>query len=107
LAGVVIFLQKYGISPSLRVRIYKAFGSDAVREIKANPYKLADEIFGIGFKTADMLAMSMGWILVPDTGWQAVLNMFYPILPEKGIHIFLTASLPNMPPRFCRRTRGY
>ena len=60
LMSVAMFLQEYGISPSYSAAIYKAFGDKTVQEIKKNPYRLADEIFGIGFKTADRIAMSMG-----------------------------------------------
>jgi len=60
LREVVMFLQKYGISPSFSTKIYKAFGEKTIDEIKANPYRLADEIFGIGFKTADRIARSLG-----------------------------------------------
>ncbi|RCX21021.1 ATP-dependent DNA helicase (RecD/TraA family) [Anaerobacterium chartisolvens] len=60
LREVVMFFQKYGISPVYSAKIYKAFGERTIEEIKANPYKLADEVFGIGFKTADRIARSMG-----------------------------------------------
>ena len=60
LRKVVMFFQEYGISPSCSTKIYKAFGENTISEIKANPYKLAEEIFGIGFKTADRIAKSMG-----------------------------------------------
>jgi len=60
LRSVVMFFQQYGISPSYSMKIYKAFGENTINEIKANPYKLAGEIFGIGFKTADRIAMSLG-----------------------------------------------
>ena len=57
---IIMFLQEFGISPSCCMNIYKVFGDDAVRIIKENPYKLSEEIFGIGFKTADRIAMNMG-----------------------------------------------
>lgn len=60
LRAVVMFFQKYGISPTFSAKIYKVFGEKTIEEIKANPYKLADEIFGIGFKTADRIAASLG-----------------------------------------------
>lgn len=60
LKQVVMYLQKYDISPSFAVKIYKAFGSDTIKEINENPYKLSDEIYGIGFKRADKIAMSIG-----------------------------------------------
>ncbi len=54
------FLQQYGIGPVFINKIYKQFGDEAVRIIKDNPYRLADEIPGIGFKTADRIALSLG-----------------------------------------------
>lgn len=60
LRNVMMFLQEYGISPSCCIKIYKTFGDKSINEIKSNPYRLSDEVFGIGFKTADRIAMSMG-----------------------------------------------
>ncbi len=60
LRNVVMFLQEYGISPACCMKIHKAFGDKAVAEIKQNPYRLSEDIFGIGFKTADRIAMSLG-----------------------------------------------
>lgn len=60
LRNVVMFLQEYGISPSYSAKIYKVFGDRTIEEIKKNPYRLADEIFGIGFKTADRIAKNLG-----------------------------------------------
>lgn len=57
---VSTFLQKYGISPLFVNRIYKQFGDKAIGIVKENPYRLADEIPGIGFKTADRIALSLG-----------------------------------------------
>jgi exodeoxyribonuclease V alpha subunit len=60
LRSVVMFFQQYGISPTYSAKIYRVFGNNTIEEIKSNPYKLADQIFGIGFKTADRIAMSLG-----------------------------------------------
>ncbi len=60
LRNVVMFLQEYGISPACCMKIHKAFGDKAVAEIKQIPYLLSEDIFGIGFKTADRIAMSLG-----------------------------------------------
>jgi len=60
LRDVVLFLQEYGISPTYSAKIYKAFGPDTIEEIRTNPYRLSDEIFGISFKTADGIAKSLG-----------------------------------------------
>jgi exodeoxyribonuclease V alpha subunit len=57
---VMIFLQGYGVRASWAVRIFKAFGQQAVQVIQEDPYRLAREIHGIGFKTADQIARKLG-----------------------------------------------
>ena len=56
----MIFLQSYGVSPALAVKISRAYGADAQRKIRENPYRLIDEIEGVGFLTADRIALSLG-----------------------------------------------
>ncbi|MBO5454161.1 MAG: ATP-dependent RecD-like DNA helicase [Clostridia bacterium] len=58
--NIVMFLQKYSISPLFAQRIFKKFGSNAVTKIKDNPYLLAEHIHGIGFRTCDKIALQMG-----------------------------------------------
>lgn len=58
--NIMIFLQSYGISTSFGGRIYKAYGNDSINILKENPYKLADDVYGIGFRTADQLAFKLG-----------------------------------------------
>ena len=60
LRDVMIFLQSYGISPGYGVKIYKKYGSQTIVRIKENPYRLSEDIIGIGFKMADTIAQSMG-----------------------------------------------
>ncbi len=60
LREVVMFLQAYGINPSVCIKIYKAYADTAVAKIRENPYRLCEDIFGIGFKTADRIAMKLG-----------------------------------------------
>ena len=62
----MIFLQQYGISMNLSVKIYKQYGQDIYVMIKKNPYKLADDIQGIGFKIADEIAMKAGFSSTSD-----------------------------------------
>ncbi|MGE5328927.1 MAG: ATP-dependent RecD-like DNA helicase [Deltaproteobacteria bacterium] len=57
---VLIFLQKFGVTPTFSNRIYACYGGDTIERIKDNPYRLVDEIPGIGFKTADRIAMHIG-----------------------------------------------
>lgn len=56
----MIFLQGYGVSSKMAVRIIDEYGSETVQKVKDNPYKLADEVFGIGFIKADVIAQKMG-----------------------------------------------
>lgn len=56
---IVVFLHQYGIGTSRAVKIYKAYGDKAVEKIKTNPYRLALDIRGIGFQTADVLAQKL------------------------------------------------
>jgi exodeoxyribonuclease V alpha subunit len=58
--AIMVFLQSHGASPSLAMRIYKRFGSKAMHVVSSSPYRLALDVWGIGFKTADALARSLG-----------------------------------------------
>lgn len=58
--NIMVFLQTYGVTPNQCVKIYKRFGADSINVVKQNPYILTDEIAGIGFKTADKIARSLG-----------------------------------------------
>ena len=60
LRDIMVFLQQYGISANYGIRIYKKYGKDTINIISKNPYKLSEDIFGIGFKTADKIAQNMG-----------------------------------------------
>lgn len=53
---VMVFLQGYGVSTAYAAKIYRQYQKDAIKTVKENPYKLADDIWGIGFKTADGIA---------------------------------------------------
>src|ERR1017187_180882 len=57
---VMVFLQGYGVSPALAARIYKRYGVAAVERVRENPYRLAFDVWGIGFLSADKLAASLG-----------------------------------------------
>jgi len=57
---IVLFLAEHGITSGRAVRIYRTYGHESIAKIKENPYQLADDIRGIGFKTADELAAKMG-----------------------------------------------
>ena len=57
---VMIFLRKYDIPINLSGRIFQTYGPDTIRILKENPYRLVTDIFGVGFQTADKIALSMG-----------------------------------------------
>ena len=56
----MLFLQSYEVSTSHATKIFKTYGSESISIVKENPYRLADDIWGIGFKTADAIAQKMG-----------------------------------------------
>src|SRR5450432_276486 len=57
---IMVFLHEHGVGTARAVRIYKAYGADAVQVMTENPYRLARDIRGIGFKTADAIAIRLG-----------------------------------------------
>ncbi len=58
---LMVFLQGHGVSPVYATRIYKQYGGDARRMVQENPYRLATDITGIGFLSADRIALKMGF----------------------------------------------
>ena len=59
--NIMLFLQGYGVSTGFAAKIYKAYGNESIGKVKDNPFCLADDIWGIGFKTADTIAEKMGF----------------------------------------------
>ncbi len=57
---IMIFLQGHGVSTGLAVKIFKQYGPQSISTVKNSPYRLAKDIYGIGFKTADKIARQMG-----------------------------------------------
>ena len=57
---IMVFLQSHGVGTARAVRIYKTYGEEAVERVRENPYRLALDIHGIGFKTADDIAQRLG-----------------------------------------------
>ncbi len=62
---IMVFLQAHGMGPARALRIHRTYGDDAVSKIRANPYRLAADIWGIGFQIADDLAGKLG--IAPDS----------------------------------------
>jgi len=58
--NIMLFLQEYGVSTSYAAKIYKQYGSESINKVSKNPFCLADDIWGIGFKTADGIAQKLG-----------------------------------------------
>ncbi|MDD4071445.1 MAG: ATP-dependent RecD-like DNA helicase [Desulfobacterales bacterium] len=58
---VMVFLQRHGVSSGYATKIFKEYGNDAIAVVSENPYRLATDIFGIGFVTADKIASSLGF----------------------------------------------
>ncbi len=86
---VMIFLQGYGISTLFATKIYKTYGDKAIQTVSENPYRLAHDIYGIGFFSADRIALAMGFektgVLRIEAGIKHVLSSSR----EQG-HCFLT-----------------
>jgi exodeoxyribonuclease V alpha subunit len=59
--AVMVFLQSHGVGTARAVRIYKTYGEQAIDMVRANPYRLATDIWGVGFQTADELAARLGF----------------------------------------------
>ncbi len=59
--NIMIFLQNHDVSTAHATKIYKSYGESSIEIVRENPYKLADDIWGIGFKTADIIASKMGF----------------------------------------------
>jgi exodeoxyribonuclease V alpha subunit len=57
---VMMFLQGHGVSTNLAVKVYKTYGDDALEVVQQDPYRLARDIWGVGFKTADKVARDLG-----------------------------------------------
>ncbi|MCX5802907.1 MAG: ATP-dependent RecD-like DNA helicase [Proteobacteria bacterium] len=90
--GVMIFLQGQGVSPTYAVKIYKQYGRDSIRVVEENPYRLAADIFGIGFITADKIAEKLG---VPrDSKIRAEAGILYVLkeLSDEG-HVYYPYEL--------------
>lgn len=61
ISHIMMFLQEKKISPAYAAKIYKKYGNESIAKVTQNPYRLADEIWGIGFKMADIIAQQVGF----------------------------------------------
>ncbi|MDO4553168.1 MAG: ATP-dependent RecD-like DNA helicase [Bacillota bacterium] len=60
LASITLYLQQFGVSAGYAVKLYKAYGADTIQIIEEDPYRLIDDVFGIGFRKADQIAEKLG-----------------------------------------------
>ena len=86
--GAMLFLQQYGISTALAVKIYKEYGARLYQVVKENPYRLAEDISGIGFKLADEIAAKVG--IGTDSDYRIKAGILYILLQgSSNGHVFL------------------
>ena len=84
----MMFLQKYGISLNLGAKIYQKYGDSVYSVLQENPYRLADDISGVGFKIADEIAYRIG--IHTDSDYRIKSGMIYTLLQATGEgHVFL------------------
>ena len=88
---VMVFLQAHGASPQLATRIWKRYGNKAVATVSDNPYRLAIDVWGIGFRTADRIASSLGIAKDSVERMQAALLQALRDATENG-HCFMIAE---------------
>lgn len=88
---VMVFLQGHGISTLFAVRIYKKYGDRAIALVQENPYRLADDFYGIGFFSADKVAQALGILPDSEVRIKAAIRHILAASREQG-HCFLTAD---------------
>ena len=86
--NVMLFLQSNNVSTAHAVKIYKTYENDAIAIVRENPYRLADDIYGIGFKTADTISQNLG--IDPESPHRVMAGIKY-VLSHKADdgHVFL------------------
>jgi exodeoxyribonuclease V alpha subunit len=82
LRQAMIFLQQYGITMNLAVKVYQAYGQEIYEIIRQNPYRLADDIEGVGFRTADEIAARVG--IRMDSDFRVKSGILYTLLQASG-----------------------
>ena len=100
----LVFLQNYGLSPALAVRIARYYGEDTVDLVRENPYRMVMEVEGVGFLTADRMALSMG--VDPHSEFRIRAALFY-LMSEaaaNGGHTYLPREA--LVERACRMLRA-
>ena len=86
--NVMLFLQGHGVSATYAVKIYKTYGDKSIQIVEENPYRLAQDIWGIGFKTADKIAQQMG--IAPESEKRLEAGLLYTLSEATDFgHLFL------------------
>jgi len=90
--SVMLFLQSHGVSSGYAAKIFKQYGNDAIEIVKENPYRLATDIFGIGFITADKIAEKLGF--ARDSDLRAAAGVLYVLheLADEG-HVYYPSEM--------------
>jgi exodeoxyribonuclease V alpha subunit len=85
---VMVFLQSHGASPAYATRIFRRYGAETVAVLRHNPYRLADEVHGVGFRTADQIARQLG--IAADSGFRLQAGLRYVLEGAQGEgHVYL------------------
>lgn len=98
---VMLFLRTHGVSPAYAQRIYKAYGEESIEKVKKNPYDLAKDVFGIGFRLADTVAQKIGFALhSPERLTAGIQHLFWELsndghtcYPEKDFLLLAEKTL--------------
>ncbi len=85
---VMVFLQGHGVSTHFAVKIFKQYGNEAIRVVEKSPYRLAEDVYGIGFRTADQIARNLGMPFDAEARLQAGLQYILSKATEQG-HCYL------------------
>lgn len=91
--GAMMFLQKYGLTPAMAARVYRAYGERTESIARENPYRLADEVEGVGFKTADRMALAMGFSLSSEFRLQSGLRYALSEAANASGHMYLPLTI--------------
>lgn len=88
ISSIMVFLQDKGVSPAYAIKIYKKYGQQSIAVVQENPYRLAEEIWGIGFKVADQIAQNVG--IPRDSLKRVKAGILYQISQEVGFgHLYV------------------
>ena len=103
---VMMFLQSHGISTLFAVRIFKDYGDDAIASVTEDPYRLAEDFYGIGFFSADKVALSLG--LTPDSPQRIMAGIRHVLAASREAgHCYLTeAQIRDQVPELLRLEIG-